>query len=136
MADSYRTSLWAAAYVINGGCSDDGFDYFRGWLILQGRKVFEQVVADPDALADLGVIRSAAVGRVFLEYESTLCVPAEAHRAASGEELPAEAYTTRRPELVVGGWDFDFDDRPEMKRRLPRLTELFAARWLPRQNSA
>jgi len=27
--------LWAAAYVINGGCSDDGFDYFRGWLIVQ-----------------------------------------------------------------------------------------------------
>jgi Protein of unknown function (DUF4240) len=24
MAASYRNSLWAAAYVINGGCSDDG----------------------------------------------------------------------------------------------------------------
>ena len=30
MAGSYRTPLWAAAYVINGGCSNDGFDYFRG----------------------------------------------------------------------------------------------------------
>ena len=30
MADSYRTSPWVAANVINGGCSDDGFDYFRG----------------------------------------------------------------------------------------------------------
>ena len=28
MADSYRSSLWAAAYVINAGCSDDGFGYF------------------------------------------------------------------------------------------------------------
>jgi hypothetical protein len=56
MAGSYRTPLWAAAYVINGGCSDDGFDYLRGWLILQGREVFEHVVADPDALADLPVI--------------------------------------------------------------------------------
>ena len=26
--------------VANGGCSDDGFDYFRGWLIAQGREVF------------------------------------------------------------------------------------------------
>jgi hypothetical protein len=34
LADSYRAQLWAAAYVINGGCSDDGFDYFRGWLRL------------------------------------------------------------------------------------------------------
>ncbi|GGP32134.1 hypothetical protein GCM10010287_24150 [Streptomyces variabilis] len=52
MADSYTNPLWAAAYVINGGCSDDGFDYFRGWLIAQGREIFERAVADPDALAD------------------------------------------------------------------------------------
>ena len=25
---AYRWSLWGAAYVINGGCSDDGFEYF------------------------------------------------------------------------------------------------------------
>ena len=37
MAESYRNPLWAAAYLINGGCSDDGFDYFRGWLLTQGR---------------------------------------------------------------------------------------------------
>lgn len=43
MADSYRNPLWAAAYVINGGCSDDGFDYFRGWLIVQGHEVYERV---------------------------------------------------------------------------------------------
>ncbi|KJY36516.1 DUF4240 domain-containing protein, partial [Streptomyces sp. NRRL S-495] len=42
MADSYRAPLWSAAYVINGGCSDDGFDYFRGWLIAQGRGTFER----------------------------------------------------------------------------------------------
>ena len=50
MADSYRSSLWAAAYVINGGCSDVGFDYFRGWLMLQGRETFGQAVADPTRL--------------------------------------------------------------------------------------
>jgi hypothetical protein len=31
MDRSYRNDLWAAGYLINGGCSDDGFDYFRGW---------------------------------------------------------------------------------------------------------
>jgi hypothetical protein len=30
MAESYHLDLWGAAYLINGGCSDDGFDYFRG----------------------------------------------------------------------------------------------------------
>jgi Protein of unknown function (DUF4240) len=122
MADSYRTALWAAAYVINGGCSNDGFDYFRGWLIVQGRHVFEPAVADPHALADLAVIQSAP-RRPFLECESVLYIPAKAHRAATGEELPADAYTPG-PREPVGGWDFDFDDQLEMKRRLPRLTRL------------
>lgn len=29
---AYRWDLWGAAYIINGGCSDDGFEYFRCWL--------------------------------------------------------------------------------------------------------
>jgi hypothetical protein len=32
MAGSYRWDLWGAAHLLNFGCSDDGFDYFRGWL--------------------------------------------------------------------------------------------------------
>jgi Protein of unknown function (DUF4240) len=29
---SYDWGLWGAAYLIDGGCSDDGFDYFRAYL--------------------------------------------------------------------------------------------------------
>ena len=47
--DAYRHDLWAAAYIINGGCSDDGFDYFLGWLIAQGRGYFEAALADPES---------------------------------------------------------------------------------------
>jgi len=124
MAGSYRTPLWAAAYVINGGCSNDGFDYFRGWLILQGREVFEHVVADPDALADLPVIRAQAPGAAYLECEDTLYIASRAHRAATGEDLPPHPFPIRHPELDPA-WDFDFDDRIEMKQRLPRLAALF-----------
>lgn len=49
---AYRWDLWAAAYVIIGGCSDDGFDYFCDWLISKGRAVFEAAIADPESLAD------------------------------------------------------------------------------------
>jgi tetratricopeptide (TPR) repeat protein len=48
---SYKEKLWAAAYAINGGCSDDGFDYFRGWLTAHGKAVFLAALADPDSLA-------------------------------------------------------------------------------------
>jgi Protein of unknown function (DUF4240) len=124
MADSYRHPLWAAAYVINGGCSDDGFEYFRGWLILQGREVYEHIVADPDALAGLPVIRARSPSEPPVECEYTLYIASRAHRAATGEELPGYAFTTRYPELDPE-WDFDFDDRTEMTRRLPRLAALF-----------
>jgi hypothetical protein len=39
---AYGHDLWGAAYLINGGASDDGFEYFRDWLILQGSTVFER----------------------------------------------------------------------------------------------
>jgi hypothetical protein len=69
MADSYRVDLWGAAHVIRlGGCSDDGFDFFRGWLIAQGRTVFERAVVDPDTLAELPFVRAAAAkGEGYIE---------------------------------------------------------------------
>ena len=50
---AYTWALWGAAYVIGGGCSDDGFMDFRGWLISRGEQVYEAAIADPDSLADV-----------------------------------------------------------------------------------
>lgn len=50
---SNRWDLWGAAYVMNGGCSDDGFRYFRDWLISEGQEVFERALSNPDSLAEL-----------------------------------------------------------------------------------
>ncbi|MDI3387220.1 DUF4240 domain-containing protein [Streptomyces sp. B-S-A8] len=50
---AYRWDLWGAAAVLLDGASDDAFDFFRCWLIGQGREVFEGALHDPDALADL-----------------------------------------------------------------------------------
>lgn len=124
MATSYRSPLWAAAYLINGGCSDDGFDYFRGWLITQGREVFDRILADPDALADLPAIRDAAADGDEKECEATLDIASDAYLTATGEQLPSGAYTVQYPELDPE-WDFDFDDQAELNRRLPRLAALY-----------
>ncbi|MFJ9676868.1 DUF4240 domain-containing protein [Streptomyces sp. NPDC101194] len=125
MAASYRAPLWAAAYTINGGCSDDGFDYFRGWLTAQGREVFERVVADPDTLAELPVIRAAAAEGEEVECESMLALAWEAHRAATGEDLPGGSFSIRYPALDPE-WDFDFDDAERVALRLPNLAALYA----------
>ncbi|MFD4973003.1 DUF4240 domain-containing protein [Streptomyces sp. NPDC058424] len=123
MVESYTNPLWAAAYIANGGCSDDGFDYFRGWLIAQGREVFERVVADPDALAGLPIVQAAAADGVDLEDEDVLGIAWNAHITATGDQLPAGAPTIRYPQLDPS-WAFDFSDSDEMARRLPRLAAL------------
>jgi hypothetical protein len=51
---AYTWDLCGAAYVINGYCSDDTFEYFRRWLVSRGRAVYEGAVANPDSLAQLG----------------------------------------------------------------------------------
>ena len=60
-ARAYRWDVWALAYLLQGGCSDDAFEDFRGWLILQGREVFEGVIADPDSF-DVTLHRGTASG--------------------------------------------------------------------------
>jgi len=50
LREAYHWDLWAAAYIINGGCSDDGFDYFCDWLISRGKTVFEDALENPETL--------------------------------------------------------------------------------------
>ncbi|AKG71409.1 TPA: DUF4240 domain-containing protein [Serratia fonticola] len=50
---AYRWDLWAAAYIMGGGCSDDGFMDFRDWLISRGQSVYEAALINPDSLADI-----------------------------------------------------------------------------------
>lgn len=53
IAQAYRWDLWGAAYIINGGCSDDEFRYFRDWLISEGEEVYQAALANPESLAKL-----------------------------------------------------------------------------------
>jgi hypothetical protein len=122
MADSYREDLWGAAYLINGGASDDGFEYFRGWLIAEGREVFERAVAAPDTLAEVPAVRTAAAEEEELECEDVLGIAWNAHLKATGQELPQGAFRIRYP-AVDAGWDFE--DRAQLRSHLPRLSELF-----------
>ena len=69
---SYKSRLWAAAYIITDGCSDDGFDYFRGWLIGQGQACFLAALRDPDSLA------AHPLGATPAEGEDMLVVGANA----------------------------------------------------------
>src|SRR5690606_17926544 len=74
---AYSWKLWGAAHLINGGCSDDGFEYFRHWLLLQGQTVYEAALRDPDGLAALEVEEDTAEADIN---------PAAAHEAKTGRD--------------------------------------------------
>jgi len=75
-----RWDLWGAAYVMNGGCSDDGFRYFRDWLISEGRQLFESALAAPDSLA-------AIPRREYFELELFGSAASKAFAKKGGGEL-------------------------------------------------
>ncbi|MFG1677402.1 DUF4240 domain-containing protein [Micromonospora sp. NPDC049282] len=126
--ETYRWDLWAAAYLMRGGCSDDGFDYFRGWLIAQGRAVWEQAVADPDSLAGVGVDPDDDL----VECEEMVAAAGDAHAASTGDDeafWEALEQTEGDDEPTASadpaGEDFDFDDDEQMRARLPRLAAIY-----------
>jgi Protein of unknown function (DUF4240) len=80
LRDAFRADLWAVAYIMNGGCSDDGFDYFCGWLVGQGRARYEAALANPaDAARGLGPDDEP------FENESLYYVARNAFEAKAGE---------------------------------------------------
>lgn len=114
MISAYRWELWAAAYIIDGGCSDDGFTDFRYGLISRGREVFEAAVANPDSLAEISddEFRNESFGYVansVYESQTGECLP---RRQAKQPSEPA-------------GEDWDFDDEELCEQKLPRLWAKF-----------
>ena len=124
MVASGTEDLWAAANVIHGGCSEEGFDAFRGWLIAHGRDAVARSVKSPDSLAAVAVVKAAADTGAVFEAAEVLSIAAEAYQQATGGAMPEEDRPQTRPD-VADLWDFD--DEEEMQRRLPRLSALFLA---------
>ena len=115
MAQSYTRPLWAATYLINGGCLDDAFDYFRGWLISKGRVIYEAALADPQSLADLDdpLLESGEV-----DCERLLYAALQAYETKTGRSMPQEPLSW---ELSGAEWDEDkVDDLyPRLAARFP-----------------
>jgi Protein of unknown function (DUF4240) len=126
-------SCGGAAYLINGGCSNDGFDYFRGWLLGQGQATWQAALDAPDSLASHPQVRARASQQPrldTLDCEAMWGVADRAYQALTGKELTVEVADRHPwpPELEEEwdpGEDWDFDDAGEMRRRYPRLWALY-----------
>jgi hypothetical protein len=113
---AYTWSLWGAAYLMEGGCSDDGFAYFRNGLISRGQKVYESALADPDTLAGL------LDEEDFLSNEEFGYVAGEVYESLTEEEIPR---SDEPPALEPEGEEWDFEDMDLNAEKLPKLTAKF-----------
>lgn len=127
---AYREDVWAACVLINGGFgSDDLFLYFRNWLLVQGRAVWEAALADPDSLADVpAAIAVSALGDDFADCEDFLYVANEAWERITGDEegleaeLERQGFEPRRDDPVEPAGDaITMTDRDQVFAVLPRL---------------
>lgn len=120
-ATTYRMDLWGAAYVINGGCSDDCFDYFRAWLIGRGKVAYEAALTNPDSLVDVAEddcaeqedLLSIAIG-VWLE-----------RHGKDWDELEKDTPFPNSPNSDPGSAEWDPEDEESLNRLYPRLFEAF-----------
>jgi hypothetical protein len=117
MDDSYTWDLWAAAYILNGGCSNDCFDYFRGWLVAQGEQVFNDAMRDPETLASVAVFEE-------VELENMLSVAETAYEQVTGKDYNFSDTGTAKSWIFVEPkgevWDEDTVDE-----KYPKLAAAF-----------
>lgn len=124
--DSYTSEMWCAGYLMNGGCSDDGFEYFRLWVISRGRKVYEAAMANPDNLIDY-------IGdddeMDFFEFELFWYVALEAFEEAVDADLydyiDDDNFKTCEGNYPNFEFNWEEDEPESMQKLCPRLFEKF-----------
>ena len=83
-SNAYRGDIWAAGMLLNGGHgSDDGYRYFRNWLISCGKDVYYRTLNNPDSLVTVDVDLSED-GQPDAEYEEFSYVPVIAYEKVTG----------------------------------------------------
>ena len=132
----------AATRIFGGWCSDDGFEYFRLWLIGRGRVTFERAITMPDSLATVPAIQRLAGRRPrewdddeeWPEWETLDYIAARAYRlvTGTGDECGEDFYDAVRSQL--GGTAFrrhpdgerwDAADEPAAAMKIPALAASF-----------
>lgn len=109
----YDWDFWAAAYIIRGGCSDDCFSDFRGWLIGQGKEIFEKAIEDIETLSELDDTNDG-------DWEGLSYVPLEAYELKTGKPMPGGL--SHDFELSGKRWE---EDKRILELRYPKLMAKF-----------
>lgn len=123
--DTYNSKMWCAGYLMNGGCSDDGFEYFRNWVISRGKDVYEKAKENPDTL-----ISQKENGEFeMFEFESFWYVALEAFKKKTGKDLydyiDYNNFKTSEGNYPQFEFDWEEENTDSMKKLCPQLFEHF-----------
>ena len=121
LAAANKIDLWGAAYLINGGCSDDAFRDFRAWLVGRGRHAYEAALKNPDTLAD--ILDGDPVDGFGLDAAAVRVYETKTGMSDFYDRLDREEKDLPPP--PPEGDDWDFEDETEMRKRFPKLCHLF-----------
>ena len=122
--DTYNSDMWCAGYIMNGGCSDDGFEYFRNWIISRGNDTFYKAKENPDSL-----ISEFVEGQDYYEFESFWYVALTAFKNKTGKELYdyiSDDFVTAEGNYPNFEFTWNEEDPETMKPICPKL---FAKMW-------
>src|SRR3970040_1951588 len=118
--DSYNPELWCAAYIVSGGCSDGGFEYFRCWLISRGKEVFYSAKANPDSL-----INQVVEGKESYEFEGFWYVAINAFKNSTGEDLYSfidyDQFVTNEENFPLLKFNWNVEEPQTMEKICPVL---------------
>jgi hypothetical protein len=114
--------VWAAGVLLNGGHgSDDGFLYFRHWLIGQGEAVYTAALSNPDFLADREIEFEDGVPST--EWELFGAVAEDVYRAKTGRDLHTAIDELKSETRSTESRDWHWTEYTEafMRESLPNL---------------
>ena len=122
--DTCNSEMWCAGYVMNQGCSDDGFEYFRNWIISRGKEVYYNAKENVDSL-----ITEVEEGKEY-EFEAFWYVALEAFQNKTGKDLydfiDYDNFKMREGNYKKFEFTWQEDDTESMKKTCPNL---FSAIW-------
>src|SRR6185369_3533018 len=113
--EAYSWQLWGAIYIIQGGCSDDGFTDFRDWVISRGKEFYYTAIANPAFLSEV------AEEEIDVDWEGISYIPSSVFEELTGEEIPSEFEENQ--DIKGEPWDEDSDD---LKKMFPELWERYS----------
>jgi hypothetical protein len=124
MFDSYTSNLWCANYIISNGAADDGFDYFRCWLISRGKDAYYKTQENPDYLVNLVGNEPHAY-----DFEGFWYVANNAFKNLTNKEAEAyidyEKFKTTDENYPILEFNWNVDDPKTMEKVCPVLFKKF-----------